>query len=95
MAAPGMSSNKDGSQHNQQLMPKSITGQDVHNFNLIIDHVIGSKRKPNPNMLSAMNGIPQVPLSKEEQYIRDFFDSCIFKATASCVIGRLHINLKY
>ncbi|XP_005107180.1 mitochondrial import inner membrane translocase subunit Tim22 [Aplysia californica] len=91
MAASSASA-KDGSQTepgelNELGIPKNFSGKDVANFNLIIDHVIGNKKQPKSNILASVGGIPQMPLSREELFIRGVFDSCAFKSSASCVVG--------
>ncbi|XP_059141409.1 mitochondrial import inner membrane translocase subunit Tim22-like [Physella acuta] len=72
---------------NELGIPKNLTPSDVSNFNLIIDHVIGNKKRPRADVTIPIGGIPQMPLSREELFIRGIFDSCAFKSTASCVVG--------
>uniref|UniRef100_A0A0B7ACT6 Mitochondrial import inner membrane translocase subunit TIM22 n=1 Tax=Arion vulgaris TaxID=1028688 RepID=A0A0B7ACT6_9EUPU len=68
-------------------IPKNLTHEDVSNFNLIIDHVIGNKKQPRTNVVAPIGGIPQMPLTREEIFIRNIFDSCGFKSAASGVVG--------
>lgn len=56
-------------------------------FNLIISHVIGDKKTP-PKSLPVI-GIPQLPLTREEVFVHSVFESCTFKSTMSCVIGKI------
>jgi len=86
MAAP-VTMGKDETGLTAAGIPKNLTDRDVANFNLIIDHVIGNKKQPNPNIITAIAGVPQMQASKEELMIRDAMDSCLFKATTSCVVG--------
>lgn len=58
--------------------------EDVQDFNLIIDCVIGEKRQRNNVMIPFIGG-PQKP--REEVIIASLFESCAFKSTASCVLG--------
>ena len=87
MAAPGVPG-KDEAMSYEAGIPRTLKESDVANFNLIMDHVIGVKKTPNPNILSAVTGVPQMPSTKEELFIRDLFDSCAFKSTMSGVVGK-------
>lgn len=60
-------------------------------FNLIISHVIGDKKTP-PKSLPVI-GIPQLPLTREEVFVHSVFESCTFKSTMSCVIGKIFFTL--
>lgn len=75
-------------EHGDLGIPKNLTHRDVSNFNLIIDHVIGNKKQPRKDVFIPMGGIPQMPLTREEIFIRNIFDSCAFKSTASGVVGK-------
>ncbi|RUS84825.1 hypothetical protein EGW08_007440 [Elysia chlorotica] len=88
MAAPskGPSGTNLQSGFNEQMIPKHLNEQHVHNFNIIIDHVIGNKKNPRTEPL-VIGGVPQMPLSREEIFIKGVFDSCAFKSSASCVVG--------
>ncbi|XP_041348968.1 mitochondrial import inner membrane translocase subunit Tim22-like [Gigantopelta aegis] len=59
---------------------------DVKDFNLIIDNIIG-KKKPRTSVMIPLGMIPQMPKSKQEIMIAGAFESCTFKSIASCVLG--------
>ncbi|GFO27642.1 mitochondrial import inner membrane translocase subunit tim22 [Plakobranchus ocellatus] len=88
MAAPskGTSGSEASIPFNEHMLPKNLNEQHVANFNIIIDHVIGNKKSPRNDPL-VIGGIPQMPLSREEIFIKGVFDSCAFKSSASCVVG--------
>ncbi|CAL1545245.1 unnamed protein product [Lymnaea stagnalis] len=88
MAAPINNPNASNPHElNEFGIPKNMSTDHVSNFNLIIDHVIGNKKLPKKDVSVPIGGIPQMPLTKEELFIRDIFDSCAFKSSASCVVG--------
>ncbi|XP_052072704.1 mitochondrial import inner membrane translocase subunit Tim22-like [Mytilus californianus] len=63
-----------------------LTPNDVQNFSFIVDNVIGEKKK-HRNFFMPFGTAPQMPKSKEEVFITAFFESCSFRASASCVAG--------
>ena len=65
---------------------------DIKDFNLIMDNVIGGKRRQNGVMIP-LGMIPQMPKSKQEVMIASAFESCTFKSIASCVLGNISTNL--
>ncbi|KAL5017446.1 hypothetical protein ScPMuIL_007035 [Solemya velum] len=70
----------------QGELNRTLRPADVTDFNSIIGNVIGEKGK-RQQVFVPFGGIPQPPKSKEEIMIARAFESCTFKATASCVIG--------
>ncbi|KAK7088366.1 mitochondrial import inner membrane translocase subunit Tim22-like [Littorina saxatilis] len=59
---------------------------DIGQFDLkIISRIIGEDKRP-PSGLPAF-GIPQPTQTKEEVFVHSIFESCMFKSTASCVMG--------
>lgn len=74
---------------------QNLTPEDVKNFSLIVDNVIGEKRKIR-NYFMPFGTVPQMPKSREEVMIGAFFESCGFRSAASCVVGELRdIFLNY
>ncbi|GFR97150.1 mitochondrial import inner membrane translocase subunit Tim22 [Elysia marginata] len=88
MAAPGKGTDGANLQSgfNEQMIPKHVNEQHVASFNVVIDHIIGYKKSPRTEPL-VIGGVPQMPLSREEIFIKGIFDSCAFKSGASCVVG--------
>ena len=90
MAAPDRSKDTGGAnfqgKFNEQMIPKNLSEQHVANFNVVIDHIIGNKKSPRTEPL-VIGGVPQMPMSREEIFIKGVFDSCAFKSAASCVVG--------
>ena len=71
------------SPNSQGQIPRGDIGQ----FDLkIISQLIGEDKKP-PTRLPVV-GIPQVSQTKEELFVHSIFESCLFKSTASCVMGK-------
>ncbi|XP_050409400.1 mitochondrial import inner membrane translocase subunit Tim22 [Patella vulgata] len=60
--------------------------EDVQNFSFIINNIIGEK-KHRQNAFLPLGTVPGMGKSREEVFIASIFESCAFKATASCVIG--------
>ena len=64
-----------------------LTPKDIESFSFIVDHVIGEKKlRTNVFLPGAAGGFRP----KEEIMIAKAFESCTFKAVASCAAGQLH-----
>ena len=64
----------------------SLTPKDVESFSFIVDHVIGEK-KIKTNVF-----LPGSSRPKEEIMIAKAFESCTFKAVASCLAGIVRLT---
>ena len=65
----------------------SLTPKDVESFSFIVDHVIGEK-KIKTNVF-----LPGSSRPKEEIMIAKAFESCTFKAVASCLAGIVQLTI--
>ena len=70
----------------------NLSPKDVESFSFIVDHVIGEKKlRTNVFLPGAAGGFRQ----KEEIMIAKAFESCTFKAMASCAAGQWSFNYFY
>ena len=61
---------------------------DIGKFDLnIIAGIIGEDKRLRSNLPAV--GIPQSTQTKEELFVHSIFESCLFKSTASCVMGKI------
>ncbi|XP_046572768.1 mitochondrial import inner membrane translocase subunit Tim22-like [Haliotis rubra] len=86
MAAPMESTAADMHESTGEPNIPKLEMNDVQNFNLILDSVIGEK-KYRSRFMMPLGTFPQMAKSKEEIMIARAFESCTFKSVASCVIG--------
>ena len=81
MAAP-LGKPKDGIISKETI--DNLTAKDIESFSFIVDHVIGEKRLRKNVFLPGAAGTYR---PKEEIMVAKAFESCTFKAIASCVAG--------
>ena len=69
-----------------------VPGQKI-NFYELMDKMIGSKKQRFSDVVVPYVGIPQPARPPEEVRIAAVMESCAFKTTMSCVIGKTNIDL--
>ncbi|KAK7506040.1 hypothetical protein BaRGS_00002762 [Batillaria attramentaria] len=83
MAAPVDNMGKTEDEQFQKQLERAVRGRTE--YNLIISHIIGDKKRP-PTHLPAV-GLQQMPRPREEILVQSVFESCAFKSGMSCVLG--------
>ncbi|NXU55179.1 TIM22 translocase, partial [Turnix velox] len=56
-------------------------------YSLLLEHLVGEKRRPREWDPAALGGIPSPPKSKEQKMVEQAMESCAFKAVLACVGG--------
>ncbi|XP_005999714.1 mitochondrial import inner membrane translocase subunit Tim22 [Latimeria chalumnae] len=69
------------------LSPESEPAAGQLQYSLLLEHLVGERRRPRPLEPAALGGIPSPPKSPEQKMVERAMESCGFKAALACVGG--------
>ncbi|KAG8590563.1 hypothetical protein GDO81_006800 [Engystomops pustulosus] len=67
--------------------PSSAPGDGSLQYSLILEHLVGEKRRPRDVIPGGLGGIPSPIKTEEQKMMERVMESCAFKAALACVGG--------